>query len=1266
MITLKRLAAGNYKGIGALDLTFPERGSILIEGRNEAGKSTLFDAVHYALYGVPMVGDLASALHYGAEQMEVRLDLSVGGTQLAVWRRTRLTARSQRSEATLSVARPGGPDGGPGDVEQVKGAGPVTARLQLELGGLTSEALLNSCLVAQKQLGRLETLTRASREDALTVLLNLGKLSEVQNRLRPRGQHEEALRAAQARVALARAGEDLVALGARRGDLLRRRDLVRLRDGIERLEALGARAGRASATLAAQSERLIGLRAALARAEALKAAAARWQRARDVAGQGESALRERDLAGARVLEAQRAGGALPAARTALARLRQARDDAEALAADQARLRELAQEGAHLDARLKERSNVSARVARLEALLDDLRRQRRDVATSLNQLAPLLTEQEGTAVRLAGLEALQARGADLARLRAELEGLEDQAVARAEADARFETAGRQLAAAETDLAAIEARRRRREVIGALRGWQTARRAADAAQRSSRLLDDLALAVAGVEHVGGARSGGPGGRPEGPGGLRGPADAAADWPGDPALRLSLIVDHPLTGSQVVRLRLWAGGAELLEARPATAAETAGLEAGSLPRLSAAGDGAPAAALDAAVEALLDLREPVPADEDAAAARLVALADGPSGDEGAGAAGEESYLEARAAVIAARSRRDEAAAARRGLPDAATLRRREAVSRAELDALERTCHAAGDGLGLAGPDADAVLCAVPGAIAAAQQRFRELAEQTAQRSALLARLKNVEGSGKEYARQLEECRADLDRDDEAALSGRRLSLDAEREAVAAAAARLYAGAVAVFREARGAGGAPADGAGGAPAGVLVADARPDAGADPGAATDVSGLRGELRRRCDALQGDVAVLERQAAAGDEAVASLSAATERLRDLGRDLAAALAAAAGDGPDEEPGAGAAPLEAPAAAAARALALRRGAEIAAELAALDEPATRADEQAVQRQAWAAEDEQRQCGEEGERLAVELLDLARQSGHDVADGPDGPDGPDGVAPEAGPEAAAGGLDATVARLRRACPEAGADLPSLAQAEADLASLQEEAWAAERATVEARVLLGDEAPLPLAAAAAALAEAELDLAARKRTQDILTQTRQRMINKVLPDTMRNMCLLLPLLTAGRYRYAELTADYRLQVWDERKHGYVEKNLYSGGTQDQFSLALRLGFALAALPRELGTSPGFLFLDEPLSSFDHDRTAALIDLLTHGQIATFFQQVFLISHSQAFDPARFSHHIVMEEGGVAHSTLHGAAGGAPLGAPLEAPPALPVQSQP
>jgi DNA repair exonuclease SbcCD ATPase subunit len=1253
VITLKRLAVGNYKGISALDLTFPERGSILIEGRNEAGKSTLFDAVHYALYGGPMVGDLASALHYGAEQMEVRLDLAVSGTELAVWRRTRLTAKSQRSEATLSVARPGGPDGVAGEVEQVKGAGPVTARLQLELGGLTSEALLNSCLVAQKQLGRLETLTRASREEALTVLLNLGKLTEVQNRLRPRGQHEEALRTAQARVVLARAQESLNDLATRREALERRRDLVRLRDGIDRLEGLHTRVVRARETLAAQGERLEALRATLARAETLKAAASRWQRVQDVAGQGESALRERDLAAARVAEAQRAGAALPAARAALARMRQARDDAEALAADQARMRELAQEGERLDARLNERSAVADRAARLESLLDDLRRQRRDVATSLNQLAPLLTEQEGLGVRLAGLEALQARGAELARLRGELEALEEQAVARVEADARQEGAARLLAEAQADLEAVAGRRRRRDVTRALHRWRGAHRAAAAAARARRLLEDLALAVAGVDHVGVPGAGDAGPAP-GEGGL-----------GDHALRLSLIVDHPLTGSQMVRLRLWAGGAELLEARPASAAETSGLEAGNLPRLSAAGDAAPIAELDAAGDALLELGEPVPADEDDVARRLEALTGARGAPESAGHDGradgdaDEAYLQARAAVIAATSRLEEAEIARRGLADVVTLRRREAVARRELDGVERACLQDGRALSLAGPDADAVLCAVPATIATAQQRFRELAEQTAQRSALQARLRDVEGNGKEYARQLEECRGDLSRDDEAALHARRVSLDVERESVAAAAVKLYAGAVAVAREGEGANGAVADGVAGgdgAATGVLVADALPDA------LPDATGLRSALRRRCDALQGEVAVLERQAAAGDEAAAGLSAAAERLTRLGRDLAAALVAAGGPdgaGAEAETGGGEpAPLDGPAARAAQSLGRRRGAEIAAELAALDEPAARADEQAVQRLAWAAEDELRTSGEEGGRLAAGLLDLAAETGHHLADAPGA--APDEEAPEA-PEAPEA-LDRTVARLRRACPDAAGDLPALEETDAQLATLQQEAWAAERAAVEARVLLGDEAPLPPAEAATALAETELDLAARRRTQDILGQTRQRMINKVLPDTMRNMCLLLPLLTAGRYRYAELTPDYRLQVWDERKHGYVEKSLYSGGTQDQFSLALRLGFALAALPRELGTSPGFLFLDEPLSSFDHDRTAALIDLLTHGQIATFFQQVFLISHSQAFDPSRFSHHIVMEEGGVAHSTLHRAPGDA-SGAPGEA---LAVQSQP
>jgi len=58
-------------------------------------------------------------------------------------------------------------------------------------------------------------------------------------------------------------------------------------------------------------------------------------------------------------------------------------------------------------------------------------------------------------------------------------------------------------------------------------------------------------------------------------------------------------------------------------------------------------------------------------------------------------------------------------------------------------------------------------------------------------------------------------------------------------------------------------------------------------------------------------------------------------------------------------------------------------------------------------------------------------------------------------------------------------------------------------------------------------------------------------------------------------------------------------------------------------------------------LSAFDIPRTGALVNLLTRGQIAQSFAQIFLISHSCSFDPDLFGYYVRMEEGRVTEANL-------------------------
>ena len=171
------------------------------------------------------------------------------------------------------------------------------------------------------------------------------------------------------------------------------------------------------------------------------------------------------------------------------------------------------------------------------------------------------------------------------------------------------------------------------------------------------------------------------------------------------------------------------------------------------------------------------------------------------------------------------------------------------------------------------------------------------------------------------------------------------------------------------------------------------------------------------------------------------------------------------------------------------------------------------------------------------------------------------------------------------------------------------------------------------------------------KKRGGLLIAATCDRLMRKMIPRAEYYVQQLLPVLTLGRYHDVRLTTEpeegvasggaFQLSVWEAAAGEYIAKSALSGGTADQISLALRLAFAIAALPRELSAAPGFLLLDEPLSSSSRDRMQALLKIVTGEILGQHFEQILFITHDSAFEPAMFPYHIYVEDGVIVESNL-------------------------
>src|SRR5438093_1654062 len=178
-LKLVSLQAQNFKKLKLAKPLWLSEGIILITGLNESGKSTILDAVLYALFGrvirpskMPGNEDIIS---YGNGEAQVRLEFDIGENRYRVVREVHKT---RPNRATLVEVKPNGTT--KALANSVKD---VTSEIERLLGGITYVEIVASSVVAQKDLERLIKQRLDDRRKVINVFLNLESFNKVQDQL---------------------------------------------------------------------------------------------------------------------------------------------------------------------------------------------------------------------------------------------------------------------------------------------------------------------------------------------------------------------------------------------------------------------------------------------------------------------------------------------------------------------------------------------------------------------------------------------------------------------------------------------------------------------------------------------------------------------------------------------------------------------------------------------------------------------------------------------------------------------------------------------------------------------------------------------------------------------------------------------------------------------------------------------------------------------------------------------------------------------------
>ncbi|WP_052435422.1 AAA family ATPase [Sulfurospirillum cavolei] len=169
MMTLKTLSLQNFKRYATYEMIF-EEGLCGILGRNGSGKSTIFEAVFFALYGEYKNKELLKTA--GTEgNVKVELTFFINEKEYTVIREFR--GRVMTAYASLKC----------GDETITTGAKEVTIAIT-KLLGMGKEAFLHTVFASQKELTALSSMKNDDRKTMMRRLLGLEKIDKIEGLIR--------------------------------------------------------------------------------------------------------------------------------------------------------------------------------------------------------------------------------------------------------------------------------------------------------------------------------------------------------------------------------------------------------------------------------------------------------------------------------------------------------------------------------------------------------------------------------------------------------------------------------------------------------------------------------------------------------------------------------------------------------------------------------------------------------------------------------------------------------------------------------------------------------------------------------------------------------------------------------------------------------------------------------------------------------------------------------------------------------------------------